>query len=37
VVARTAGSPDELPPAEELLHEIAATMGIEGAERGWEG
>ena len=35
-VARTAASPDGLPPAEELLHEIATTMGIEGAERGWE-
>jgi ribosomal protein S18 acetylase RimI-like enzyme len=34
-VARTAASPDQLPPAEDLLREIAATMGIEGAERGW--
>jgi GNAT superfamily N-acetyltransferase len=34
-VARTAASPAELPPAEELLRTIAETMGIEGAERGW--
>jgi ribosomal protein S18 acetylase RimI-like enzyme len=34
-VARTASSPGELPPAEELLREIAATMGVEGADRGW--
>jgi GNAT superfamily N-acetyltransferase len=35
-VMRTASSPDELPPADELLAAIAETMGIEGAERGWE-
>jgi len=35
-VARTAASAGELPPAEELLGQIAKAMGIEGAERGWE-
>jgi ribosomal protein S18 acetylase RimI-like enzyme len=35
-VARTAGSPAELPPPRELLAEIAALMGLEGAERGYE-
>lgn len=34
-VMRTAATPAELPPAEELLAQVAATMGIEGAERGW--
>jgi hypothetical protein len=34
--ARTAASPSELPPAAELLAAIAAAIGIEGAERGWE-
>lgn len=33
-LARTASSPDELPPAPELLQEIAAEMGLEGAGRG---
>lgn len=33
-VARTASSPDELPPAPELLQEIAEEMGLEGAGRG---
>jgi ribosomal protein S18 acetylase RimI-like enzyme len=33
-IARTASSPDELPPAPELLQEIAAEMGLEGAGRG---
>jgi ribosomal protein S18 acetylase RimI-like enzyme len=33
-VARTASSPEELPPAPELLQEIAAEMGLEGAGRG---
>ena len=32
--ARTASSPDDLPPAEELLQQIAAVMGLEGAGRG---
>jgi ribosomal protein S18 acetylase RimI-like enzyme len=34
-VARTAPSPADLPPARELLAEVAAVMGIEGAETGW--
>jgi ribosomal protein S18 acetylase RimI-like enzyme len=32
-VARTASSPDELPPAPELLEQIAQLMGLEGAGR----
>jgi ribosomal protein S18 acetylase RimI-like enzyme len=32
--ARTAPSPDDLPPAEELLQQIAGVMGLEGAGRG---
>lgn len=36
-VARTAASPAELPPAQQLLEEIAAAIGIEGADHGWEG
>jgi ribosomal protein S18 acetylase RimI-like enzyme len=32
--ARTASSPADLPPAEELLQQIAAVMGLEGAGRG---
>jgi GNAT superfamily N-acetyltransferase len=35
-VARTATSPDRLPPARELLAEIAATIGLEGTEHGWD-
>jgi len=31
-VARTAESPDELPAAEDLLGDVAAALGIEGAE-----
>jgi ribosomal protein S18 acetylase RimI-like enzyme len=34
--ARTAASPSELPPPEELLRAIAAAIGLEGAEHGWE-
>jgi hypothetical protein len=34
--ARTAATPDELPPAQELLEQIAAAIGLEGAEHGWE-
>ena len=34
-VARTAPSPADLPPARELLGELADVMGIEGAETGW--
>jgi ribosomal protein S18 acetylase RimI-like enzyme len=33
-VARTASSPDELPPAPELLAQVADLMGLEGAGRG---
>jgi hypothetical protein len=29
-VARTAASPDELPPADELLRELALALGLEG-------
>ena len=36
-VAQTAASPDELPPAHALLQEIAAVIGLEGADHGWEG
>jgi ribosomal protein S18 acetylase RimI-like enzyme len=34
-VARTAQSPADLPPARELLADLAAVMGVEGAETGW--
>jgi ribosomal protein S18 acetylase RimI-like enzyme len=34
--ARTAASPSELPPAAELLASIAAAIGLEGADRGWQ-
>ncbi|HEU5206914.1 MAG TPA: GNAT family N-acetyltransferase [Gaiellaceae bacterium] len=34
-VARTAASPADLPPAREVLAELAAVMGVEGAETGW--
>jgi GNAT superfamily N-acetyltransferase len=33
-VVRTASSPDELPPAPDLLQQIAAVLGLEGAGRG---
>ncbi|HET8605540.1 MAG TPA: GNAT family N-acetyltransferase [Gaiellaceae bacterium] len=36
-VARTAASPAELPPARELVAQIAALMGIDGADRGYAG
>jgi GNAT superfamily N-acetyltransferase len=36
-VARTARSPAELPPARELVAQIAATMGIVDADRGYRG
>src|SRR5579883_812292 len=36
-VVRTAASPAELPPGAELLGEIAAVLGIEGAEHGFAG
>ena len=35
--ARTGASPAELPPAQELLEQIAAAIGLEGAEHGWDG
>jgi ribosomal protein S18 acetylase RimI-like enzyme len=34
-IARTAPAPDDLPPARELLAELAAALGIEGAGHGW--
>jgi ribosomal protein S18 acetylase RimI-like enzyme len=34
-VARTASSPGELPPAAELLGQLAEAMGVEGASHGW--
>ena len=34
-VARTAGTPAELPPAQELLADLARAIGVEGAEHGW--
>ena len=34
-VARTAASPSELPPARELLGEIARVIGVEGWDHGW--
>jgi ribosomal protein S18 acetylase RimI-like enzyme len=33
-VARTASSPDELPPPDELLQQLAQVLGLEGAGRG---
>ena len=33
--ARTAPAPGDLPPARELLAELARELGIEGAEHGW--
>jgi hypothetical protein len=35
-VARTAASPEELPPAQILLEQVGAAIGLEGAEHGWE-
>jgi ribosomal protein S18 acetylase RimI-like enzyme len=35
--ARTAASPEGLPPAQELLEQVASAIGLEGAEHGWEG
>ena len=34
-IARTAPSPADLPPARDLLAELAATMRVEGATTGW--
>jgi GNAT superfamily N-acetyltransferase len=36
-VARNAASPSELPPARELVAQVAATMGIVDADRGYAG
>lgn len=36
-VVRTAKSPDELTPARELIGEVAAVLGVEGAEHGFAG
>ncbi len=35
--ARTAASPSGLPPAAELLEQIATAIGLEGTAHGWEG
>ena len=35
-VARTASSPTELPPARDLLGELAGALGVEGVSHGWE-
>jgi len=34
-IARTAPAPADLPPARELLADLAAAMGVEGAGHGW--
>ena len=34
-IARTASAPADLPPARDLLAQLAAAMGIEGAGHGW--
>jgi hypothetical protein len=34
-IARTAPAPADLPPARELLADLASAMGIEGAGHGW--
>ncbi len=34
-IARTAPAPADLPPARELLAELAGALGIDGAEHGW--
>jgi ribosomal protein S18 acetylase RimI-like enzyme len=34
-VARTASSPSELPPASDLLAQLADAMGLQGADHGW--
>jgi hypothetical protein len=36
-VARTASAVHDLPPAPELLAELAAALGLEGGEHGYEG
>jgi hypothetical protein len=35
-VARTAASPEELPPPEELVGEVGSALGLEGADYGFE-
>jgi hypothetical protein len=35
-IARTADSPVDLPPPEELVRALAAALGIEGADYGFE-
>jgi ribosomal protein S18 acetylase RimI-like enzyme len=34
--ARTAAAPSQLPPPQQLLESIAAAIGLEGADRGWQ-
>jgi hypothetical protein len=34
-IARTASAPADLPPARELLAELAGAFGVEGAGHGW--
>jgi ribosomal protein S18 acetylase RimI-like enzyme len=34
-IARTAPAPADLPPARELLAQLAAALGVDGAEHGW--
>lgn len=34
-VAQSASSPADLPPARELLRDLAAALGVEGSEHGW--
>jgi hypothetical protein len=36
-VARNARSPDALPPAPQLLAELAAVLGVEGGDHGYDG
>jgi hypothetical protein len=36
-IARTATSPADLPPAKELLAELADALALEGAEHGYAG
>ena len=35
-VARTAESPEELPPAEELIGQVGSALGLEGADHGFD-
>jgi hypothetical protein len=36
-IVKTAASPDELPPATELVVQVGALLGVQGAEHGYEG